>query len=567
MKLLMSLWLVINNFKKHLSLEILAIIIIALAVLMRILNLDSREFWYDEVLSLLLSTGQKNAYHTPGDTPVVLAEYSSLLSLPVEVSLLSFITTVKQLLTSLLGGEPHPPLFFLSQHFWLRFFGNGEAAIRGLNTLISIAAIGSTYGLGKLLLGHRGGLLLAALLAVNPFYLFHSLNVRMYAPLVFWGTLSAWSLLSLIYRQDNPTTKSRHPHFLWNFLLIASVAAGLLTFYLYAYWVIALATLVLYLDRRHWWQHALRLGAGVLLTIPWVLRGTLIQLSNADLNRFGSVKEGAISWLLHLKDTIHILGIHLVVGDWVTSLPPVSILLVGCMAVFVLGICATRLWKSGEKENLGIALILGILPLMLALAVDVITQKFTLGFGWGRSMIMILPGCLLLLVLGIERGTPRQWRTSIAAGLLLLYLSIGVADFSLRQRSMFHSVADLILQEPTQSTLIAMNSKAWGHVMRLAYYIPPRAPVMLLAEHPANLANTLQQVLDDKAQKYARVIWLDSADPVWSRLKTETEIQNTKQQIQQILSSQWQLNKTLHLSGTMSIDKFNINLYSHSFRN
>ncbi len=51
--------------------------------------------------------------------------------------------------------------------------------------------MGSAYGLGRVVLGHRGGLLLAALLGINPFYLFHSLNLRMYAPLVLWATLSA----------------------------------------------------------------------------------------------------------------------------------------------------------------------------------------------------------------------------------------------------------------------------------------------------------------------------------------------------------------------------------------
>ncbi len=127
----------LNRFELLLPLEVLLFFAIALAVTLRILNLSSHEFWYDEVLSLLLSNGQKSAYHTPRDVPVILAEYTSLLSLPVEVGISGFLTTIKHLFHSLLGGEPHPPLFFLSQHIWLRLFGNSEAAMRSLNAVVT----------------------------------------------------------------------------------------------------------------------------------------------------------------------------------------------------------------------------------------------------------------------------------------------------------------------------------------------------------------------------------------------------------------------------------------------
>ncbi|MBH8566534.1 glycosyltransferase family 39 protein [Nostoc sp. CENA67] len=556
--------LISPKFFGQFSLEWLLLSAIALGVLLRIINLGSREFWYDEVLSLLISTGKNSAYNSPKDTPVVLAEYTSLLSISVETGIRDFILTISSLLKSLLGGEPHPPLFFLSQHLWLLLFGNSEAAMRSLNTFLSIAAMGSAYGLGRVFLGHRGGLFLAALLGINPFYLFHSLNVRMYAPLVLWATLSAWALLHLIYQKDTQIPQNHRSQIVWNVLLIGSVAAGILTFYLYAYWLITLAVLVLYLDRNHWWQHGLRLGAGVLLTIPWVLWGTLKQLRNADLKRFSAVKEVSSAWLQHLQDVAQTLGINLLVGDWVSSLAPMSVAIAGCLVILLLLASSISLWKCGEKTNLTVALILGLLPLSLALGVDIVAQKFTVGFGWGRTMIIILPGCLLLLVLWVERGVPSQWRTSIVASLLFLYLTISIGDFSLRHRSVFHRVADLILQDTNQPTLIAMNSKAWGHVMRLAYYIPPQANVMLLADKPANLATSLEKVLKDEAEKYPRVLWLDSSDPLWSRLKTEAEINRENQRIQQILSNKFQLKNTQDVSGTMSLDKFTLKLYTRS---
>ena len=44
------------------TINIILLAAIASAVLLRVINLGSREFWYDEVLSLLLSTGQKAQY-------------------------------------------------------------------------------------------------------------------------------------------------------------------------------------------------------------------------------------------------------------------------------------------------------------------------------------------------------------------------------------------------------------------------------------------------------------------------------------------------------------------------
>lgn len=557
-----------DHIQKFISLEKLALIFIAVAVILRIINLGSREFWYDEVLSLLLSTSNNSVYKTPGDSPLELAKYTPLLSLPKETSLLDFFQTIRVLLKSLLGGEPHPPLFFLSQHFWLRLFGNSEAAMRSLNTLFSIAAMGGAYGLGKFLLGHRGGLFFAALLGISPFYLFHSLNVRMYAPLVLWVILSTWALLYLI-EQNNPENKhsenkqTRRSQLLWNGIFIIAIAAGLMTFYLYAYWLIVLGILVLYLDRRHWLQHGLRLGAGVLLTMPWVLWGTVKQLRNADLNRFGQPKF-LPPLLQHLQDFTQTLGTNVFIGDWATSVEPLVINLSGFLVILAFIGFSIHLWKKNEQKNLITVLILGILPLVIALFIDIVTRKYTLGFGFGRTMIIIVPGCLLLIALWVEKAVNKQWQTLIAGGLLLVYLTISVGDFSLRSRDVFHSLAELVAKDVSQPTLIAMNSKAWGHVNRLAYYIPTEYPVMLLSHHPADLATHLEKVLKEEPTKYSRIIWLNSANPVWSKLKTEAEIKAQEEKIQQIFASDFKLQETRKLSGTLTLDEFIASLYTRN---
>lgn len=552
-----------SKSKTRLSLELLLILAIAIGILLRFMNLGSREFWYDEVISLLLSTGNKSAYNTPQDVPILLANYRSALNLPAEFSLQSILHAVVTLLKSLVGSEPHPPGFFLSEHLWLRLFGNSEAAMRSLVALLSTAAIGSAYGLGRLLLGHRSGLILAALLATNPFYLFHSLNVRMYGSLVLWVILSAWALLQLISQQDAQASKQPRNKLLWSALLIASVTTGLLTFYLFAYWILALSALALYLDRRHWRHYAACLGTGILLTVPWLVWGTRQQMHNADLERFSKSAGSTATVVRHFRDVAETLGTHLIVGDWVSSLPPNTTLIAGLVAISLLLAAAIRLWRDENRKFLVVSFFLGIFPLLLALGVDIATGNFTLGFGWGRSTILILPGCLLLITVWLERAAGR-WQGSLTAVLLLLYLSISIGDFSLRQRQVFHHIADLVASEPTKPTLVAMNSKAWGHVLRLAYYIPPNSPVMLLARNPAKLSMSLEKVLKNEPEQYSRVIWLDSADPLWSPLKTAAEKEKEQRKVQQILQAGYQLAKEQHLSGTMELDRFTLSLYTRS---
>ncbi|GAP95718.1 glycosyltransferase family 39 protein [Leptolyngbya sp. NIES-2104] len=531
---------VLLYWRKSLTLEILLSCAIALGLVFRLLNLGTREFWYDEVLSLLLSTGQKIKYSLPEESSIALSQLTALLSLPSEGSISAIAKTLQGLVRGLYSGEPHPPIFFLTQHFWLRLFGNSEIAMRSLPTLWSVGAITAAYGLGQKLIDRRGGLLFAALLATNPFYLFHSLNVRMYTPLVLWAILSVWALLEIVSR----------PRWKWQITFIVSIVFGLLTFYLFAYWVVVLAGLILVLDRKHWIQHGLRMTIAGMLTLPWAISGTLKQLRNADLDRFG-VREGNPAFL-HLQDLLQTVGAQLVIGDWATNLSTGIIALVGLFASVGLGAAVIYLWKSGQKWRLTVALGMSIFPLLLAFCVDVLTRKYTLGFGWGRALIFVLPGCLLLMTIAIRQLKAHQG--IVALLLLLLYLAIDTGDLTLRTRSVFHQVAEMV-QLDSAPVLIAMDSKAWGHVNRLAYYIPSTSRVDLLAQPASELATRLKAALNQSS--YQRVIWLESADPVWSLPATTAE----RQRIQQVLEERFSIAKTQSLKGTMSLDEFQLNLY------
>ncbi|WP_009543409.1 glycosyltransferase family 39 protein [Crocosphaera subtropica] len=537
--------------------NILLLAAIACAVILRIINLGSRELWYDEVLSLLLSTGQKARYQTPQDVPIILANYTRLLILPVENSFSDVLVTFENFLKGLVA-EPHPFLFFLEQHFWLRLWGNSQAAMRSIIVLFSLGSLGCAYGLGRKLLGFQGGLLFTALLGLNPYYLFHSLNVRMYGSLVFWVLLSSWSLLELISLNTSETHKnnSQLSKLFWTVLLILSAASGLMTFYYFTIFFFVFAVLVLYLDRQRWWQYALYLISSIIITIPWLWWGTRQQLRNADLGRFSN-KGGFLSAMVqHLQEFLDVLGIHLLVGDWSSILPNFIITTFGFLVFIGLLYCSWSLYKKNQIKLLIISLLLGLFPLLLMLTIDIITGKFTLAFGFGRSVIFVLPGCLLLLVVWIEKAGIKFKNIAIL-GLLLLYLGINIADFGLRSRWMFHRVADIINEQPDTPTLIIMNSQAWGHVLRLAYYLPTTSPISLLAQKSNNLSPVLAKNLSKNPEQYQRILWLDSQRPVWGKPSTEEQ----KEAVKTVLDNDYNLQSSQKLIGTWALDNFDLNVY------
>ena len=85
-------------------------------------------------------------------------------------------------------------------------------------------------------------------------------------------------------------------------------------------------------------------------------------------------------------------------------MPPVMIILSGIIAISLLLAVSMHLWHKNQHQLLLIAFCFGILPLLMMVAVDIVSAKFTVGFGWGRSLIFILPGCLLLLTIWIEKA-------------------------------------------------------------------------------------------------------------------------------------------------------------------
>lgn len=550
-------------------------ICVALGVGLRFLWVGKRELWYDEVLSVLFSSGQKNAYQLPDNVPFAVKDFAPLLSIPPENSILDSVETVKNLLKADLS-EPHPPLVYLVTHGMMRLFGNGEIAVRSLILLMSLVALVASYYLGRRVLGQRGGWIFVALLALNPFFLSQSLNLRMYSPLVLWAMLSGLCLLMLMGvdrgASNNPDRCVARPQgrqaWLLRCGLMMALAAGLMTQYLFGYWFFSLAALVLYLDRKHWLQQGFTIVGGFVLFLPWGLWGTLKQVDNRRdvLERLSSVQGPLQSALQHGKDLAQTLANYLLLGDLTTSMQPLAepikptAVAIGFGAIGFVVMCVIAMYRRRQYWVLVTCSLMGLFPLLLALGVDVVGSTNTLGFGWGRATIVVLPGCVLLLAAWLEVATGR-WRSGLTAAILMVYLAVNVGDFEGRDRQMFTYVNHELLKAD-EPTLVVMNSRSWGHVLRLVYYLDGGPNPDVLVADPNQITAALQSALSAKA--YRQVLWLRADYPVWGKPKTAAEAEGYIASTEALLQGDYRLLNQQTLSGTMNVDHFELQVYQSS---
>jgi len=97
-------------------------------------------------------------------------------------------------------------------------------------------------------------------------------------------------------------------------------------------------------------------------------------------------------------------------------------------------------------------------------------------------------------------------------------------------------------------------------VLRLVYYSPNDTSVDLLATNPATLPEALESVLSD-SEPYDRVLWLEANRPVW-KAPTASEADTIRDNVNQLLSTQYRPVERRELVGTMDLDRFSLRVYA-----
>ena len=147
--------------------------------------------------------------------------YSPGIDLPWHLSNPNPRFTLTQTLKGSIGGEPHPPGYYILMLGWTKVFGSSIHALRLPSVLFGVGSVFLVYLLARATLGTATALLASAMLALNGFHVFWSQVARMYAMACFLGLLSTALLVLLIRKPDRPR--------LYCVLYVAAVLSGLAT--------------------------------------------------------------------------------------------------------------------------------------------------------------------------------------------------------------------------------------------------------------------------------------------------------------------------------------------------
>lgn len=141
-------------------------LILCVGFALRLFRLGANSLWYDETVSLLLARAD-------------LAE-----------------------LIRHTAGDIHPPLYYLLLHFWIRLAGWSEFSAAFLSLWFGALLVALVYRATREWLGARGIACVAALLvAVSPYNIWYSQEVRMYTVGATLGLLSVYFLRRMLTRE------------------------------------------------------------------------------------------------------------------------------------------------------------------------------------------------------------------------------------------------------------------------------------------------------------------------------------------------------------------------------
>lgn len=336
--------------------------ILGLATVVRYLAMYGKGLWYDELQSVT----------------------HAILPLP-------------DLLTSVHTFDPHPPLYYIQLHYWLKL-GTSDLWIKSNSVLILIIAIASLYFVTYKYFNRRTAILVSLLFAISPYAVNYGSEARNYA---LWMLLVIWvyelnNLVILCQRKFLPgvglffvTVAFLYLHGI-SFLILPAVYLHALIFVLrketkpsqlWTWMIIQISIIVAY--------------------IPWLQRAWTI----------GNVTPAVVPGF---KDIITTLFIHLF-GYCNTC--PIWLQTIAIITWLAICIYTVIRWQSSRIVVLAYL----FTPILTTIAISYLLRPIWLFRGLG----LIVPFMLLTVAIWLDRLLDNtNWRRTTAIALTTLTFSI-----------------------------------------------------------------------------------------------------------------------------------------------
>ena len=362
--------------KKNLATGVFLAFIIGLGLCLRVIDLDGKYFYCDEIESYDRAR--------QGFTEVI---------------------------SSLIGGSPHLPLYESMLHLWL-LMGNSDAFARLPSVVFGIASILLTWQLFKTISSQRIALFVALLFAVSPLHVMFSRMVREYSLLCMLSIASTILFIKLL-RKTEAHGKSR----LWLSYFIVTLL--LVYTHYYAWFTILSQTIYLFTTRaRH--KHLLKTwfflqAMLVILLLPWVLGNLDYLLHGEDAPR--TYYASMFGHWVKVLFTLFVLSLGLTVHPW--NLKIVIPAVIGFSSAFILGMRSLLQWRTSHINGHLLILFLFLIPFSIEVFIPVCAPRQILGS---------LPFFYAIIGMGIFKIN-RTWIRTVVCALILLVCLFSLQNY------------------------------------------------------------------------------------------------------------------------------------------
>lgn len=346
--------------------------------------------------------------------------------------------------------DVHPPLYFLLQRLWWFAVGDGEFVMRYTSVLVGTLGVAFIYLLGRALGGPLAGLLAALFLAVSPFAVSWSQEMRMYigasaaATAALWAALRTWQ-----------TGRRRH----WGLYVLAA-ATGLWLLYLsVSVLIIAnLAFLWVWVERRLPLRAVLRWAAAqalvVLLYLPW------LAYALPRIPSWSTAEPFTPAFFVQLYATTLAVGVSANLERFL--LPTVLV-----AAVLIIGLPPAWRRASTVEQRAGLVmLLLGLLlPALLVYLVSLPIHLFYAPRLAPRYLIPLAACFYTLLALGLAALAHKQrWLAAAGALVVLGVAALGLLDFypdRIRRDDLVSLAATLDAHRLPDEAVVLYSDRDW----------------------------------------------------------------------------------------------------------
>jgi len=181
------------------SINLFLLVCLAIALIIRLINLTGKPPWTDEFSSIVFSLGN-NFQNLPLDQIISIDPLIHLLQPNPDQS-------ITQVVNNLMSQSNHPPLYFILSHWWLKLFAPVTEyqivslwGIRVFSVLCSILSIPAIYYLAKFAFRSRlVGKMSAFMITVSPYSIYLAQEARHYSLAILLVIASIYCYLKVIH--------------------------------------------------------------------------------------------------------------------------------------------------------------------------------------------------------------------------------------------------------------------------------------------------------------------------------------------------------------------------------